>query len=166
MFDSFVSIAKSPINMVIGFVNSMISALVKGLNSLINMLNKIQIPEDIPVIGGLGIDIPNIQDVPKIPYLATGAVIPANKEFLAVLGDQKHGTNVEAPLDIIKQATEESLLNVLPKVGMSGRNASGTPVNITIQVVLDRNVVGRAMVDWGKIQQMATGSNPYGLGTT
>lgn len=102
-----------------------------------------------------------------IPRLATGAVIPANKEFLAVLGDQKHGTNVEAPLDTIRQASEEAVLNVLSKLGvMSGGNRGGTPVNLTLQVALDGQVLGQKMIDWGKLQQMATGSNPYGLETT
>lgn len=47
-----------------------------------------------------------------IPQLAHGAVIPPNKEFLAVLGDQKSGTNIETPLatmvDAFKQAMSES----------------------------------------------------------
>lgn len=38
----------------------------------------------------------------QIPMLATGAVIPPNRQFLAVLGDQKHGTNIEAPLSTIE----------------------------------------------------------------
>lgn len=101
-----------------------------------------------------------------IPKLATGAVIPANKEFLAVLGDQKHGTNVEAPLDTIKQAQRETLLEVLSSLGINGGNAGGTPVNLTLQVTLDGKVLGQKMVDWGKLQQMATGINPYNLGTT
>lgn len=46
------------------------------------------------------------------PALARGAVIPPNKEFLAVLGDQKSGTNIETPLatmvDAFKQAMAES----------------------------------------------------------
>ena len=46
---------------------------------------------------------------PQIPYLAQGAVLPANRPFLAVVGDQKHGTNIEAPLDTIKQALAEVL---------------------------------------------------------
>lgn len=46
---------------------------------------------------------------PEIPHLAKGAVIPPNKKFMAVLGDQKHGTNVEAPLETIKQALREEL---------------------------------------------------------
>lgn len=44
--------------------------------------------------------------------LAKGAVIPAGKPFLAMLGDQKSGTNVEAPLDTIKQALAEVLAEV------------------------------------------------------
>ena len=40
----------------------------------------------------------------EIPMLARGAVIPPNQKFLAVLGDQRHGTNVEAPLATIQEA--------------------------------------------------------------
>lgn len=47
-----------------------------------------------------------------IPYLASGAVIPPNAPFMAVLGDQKHGTNIEAPLDTIKEAVEEVIADV------------------------------------------------------
>lgn len=50
---------------------------------------------------------------PKIPYLARGAVIPPNREFLAVLGDQSHGTNVEAPLETIEQAVANVMGNLL-----------------------------------------------------
>lgn len=46
-------------------------------------------------------------NIPHIPYLAQGAVLPANKPFLAMVGDQKNGTNVEAPLETIKQALTE-----------------------------------------------------------
>lgn len=43
----------------------------------------------------------------QVPALAQGAVIPANREFLAVLGDQKRGTNIEAPSDLIRQIFRE-----------------------------------------------------------
>ena len=43
-------------------------------------------------------------NIPKIPLLAEGAVIPPNREFMAVLGDQRHGTNIEAPLSTIQEA--------------------------------------------------------------
>lgn len=48
----------------------------------------------------------------RVPALAQGAVIPPNKQFLAMLGDQKHGTNVEAPLDTIKQALIEAMQSI------------------------------------------------------
>lgn len=46
----------------------------------------------------------------NIPALARGAVIPANKSFLAVLGDQKQGTNIEAPAQLIKQMAMEAII--------------------------------------------------------
>lgn len=42
--------------------------------------------------------------IPHIPYLAKGAVIPPNAPFMAMLGDQRHGTNIEAPLSTIEEA--------------------------------------------------------------
>ena len=47
--------------------------------------------------------IPDISNF-NIPALAQGAVIPPNREFMAILGDQKSGTNIEAPLDTIVEA--------------------------------------------------------------
>jgi hypothetical protein len=44
---------------------------------------------------------------PPVPQLAKGAVLPANKPFLAMVGDQTNGTNIEAPLETIKQALSE-----------------------------------------------------------
>lgn len=50
-----------------------------------------------------------LANIPSIPRLAQGAVLPANKPFLAMVGEQRHGTNVEAPLGTIKQALAEVL---------------------------------------------------------
>ncbi|MEE0800309.1 MAG: hypothetical protein U0L91_03405, partial [Gemmiger sp.] len=101
---------KSCINGIIGFVNRMIQAVVNALNSLIRAVDSLSfdVPDWVPGIGGssFGFDIATIT-APQIPYLAQGAVIPANREFLAVLGDQTHGTNVEAPLATIQQAVAE-----------------------------------------------------------
>ena len=101
-----------------------------------------------------------------IPRLATGAVIPANREFLAVLGDQKHGTNVEAPLDTIKQATEESVLNVLSKLGISGNIGNGNPETLIVKLIADSKELTDLVIKNGKVQQMSSGSNPFLLGTT
>lgn len=52
----------------------------------------------------------------SVPYLAKGAVIPPRSPFAAVLGDQKSGVNVEAPLDTIKQAVAD----VISKIDIGG----------------------------------------------
>jgi len=60
----------------------------------------------------------------SVPKLATGAVIPPNHEFLAILGDQKSGTNVEAPLSTI----EDAVRNVLSEMQLNlNLNVQGDP---------------------------------------
>jgi hypothetical protein len=100
----------SGINGIIGMFEEMINWIIDGLNTL-----EIEIPEWVPGFGGetFGVNLSRVKfDRVKIPKLAKGAVIPPNKEFLAVLGDQKHGTNIEAPLDTIKQAFRDELQNM------------------------------------------------------
>lgn len=100
----------------------------------------------------------------EIPKLATGAVLPANREFLALVGDQKHGTNVEAPLDTIRQASEEAVLNVLSRLGITGGMGSNSQT-IVAKLHLDGKQITEAVVREGEIQQMATGNNIFALGT-
>lgn len=97
-------------NGTIGYINAMVKAAVDGLNVVIDALNAIGTIElpNWSVLGDLagesfGINIPRLT-APKIPYLAKGAVIPPNAPFAAILGDQKHGTNIEAPLSTIQEA--------------------------------------------------------------
>lgn len=97
----------------------------------------------------------------EIPRLATGAVIPANKEFLAVLGDQKHGTNIEAPLDTIKQAQKESLLEVLSELGLTGNKGNGKGNIYSVKAEANRKVLFELMIEEGKLQQMSSGRNPF-----
>ncbi len=100
----------------------------------------------------------------EIPKLATGAVLPANREFLALVGDQKHGTNVEAPLDTIRQASEEAVLNVLSKLGITGGLGNNSQTMVA-KLYLDGHQVTEAVIKDGMVQQMATGNNPFLLGT-
>jgi hypothetical protein len=69
----------------------------------------------------------------EIPALASGAVIPPNRKFLAVLGDQKSGTNVEAPLSTIKQAVMEAM-------------AQGSREPINVNLVVDGKTLARVVV--------------------
>jgi hypothetical protein len=108
-FDDIKAGFKGMVNSVIGFLNKLIDGLCTGINTAIKAINKLKvtIPDWVPGIGGkkFGFDLKTIT-APKIPYLAKGAVIPPNAPFLAMLGDQKHGTNIEAPLSTIEEAVE------------------------------------------------------------
>lgn len=108
-FDKIKAGFKGMVNSVIGFLNKLIDGLCAGINTAIKAINKLKItvPDWVPGIGGkkFGFDLKTIT-APKIPYLAKGAVIPPNAPFLAMLGDQKHGTNIEAPLATIEAAVE------------------------------------------------------------
>lgn len=75
----------------------------------------------------------NVPVYNDIPQLASGAVIPPNRKFLAVLGDQKSGTNVEAPLSTIKQAVMEAL-------------AQGDREPINVNLVVDGKTLARVVV--------------------
>ena len=99
-------------NGIIGLLEGAVNIIIKGVNWLISQLNKIhfEIPDWVPGIGGnsFGINIPPVNEI-EIPRLARGAVIPPNREFLAVLGDQKQGTNIETPLPTMVQAFKQAL---------------------------------------------------------
>ena len=101
------STAKGVVNAIIWVINQLIAAIYNGVTAVVNGLGNI-----VSKVGNMlgkdwGFNIPT--QAPKIPYLAKGAVIPPNAPFMAVLGDQRHGTNIEAPLDTIKQALAEVL---------------------------------------------------------
>lgn len=109
-FDFIAHAFKTYVNGWIFIVENFINFFIKAINLLIKGLNKISfdIPDWVPSIGGKTFGF-NIREVPKvsIPRLATGAVIPPNAEFAAILGDQKHGRNLEAPEGLIRQIVKE-----------------------------------------------------------
>ena len=106
-WDSIVSFLKSAVNGVITLLNNMVSRLVSALNAVVYQANKMSftVPSWVPLLGGkrFGVNLPYAY-ASSIPYLAKGAVLPANQPFLAMVGDQRHGTNVEAPLATIQEA--------------------------------------------------------------
>lgn len=101
IWDGLIAIAKAPINAIIGLINGAIDAI----NWIIDGINSISF--DMPDwLGGAHIGF-SIGKIGKIPYLAQGAVIPPNREFLAVLGDQRRGNNIEAPEGLLRQLIRE-----------------------------------------------------------
>lgn len=149
-----IALFEGAVNIIIDLINGMINGVVTGINVVINALNSISfdIPDWVPLVGGkhFGVNLSPLTapQIPKlsIPRLATGAVIPPNREFLAVLGDQSQGTNIEAPLETIKQAFREALAE-------SG--GSGRQMNVVLQV--GRRELARTVVELSREEQQRVG---------
>ena len=131
-------------------MNGLISGIERGINWVLggvsDMVNGITgILNKIP---GVNIGRVNWGNV-HIPRLAKGAVIPANREFLAVLGDQKRGTNIEAPADLIRQIVREEV----------GQASGSTHVTIVLDSV-DGKKLFDAIVKENNSVIRATGASP------
>ncbi|MEG2930975.1 MAG: hypothetical protein RR825_04245, partial [Ruthenibacterium sp.] len=110
IWTNIVGLLKGAVNSIIDVVNAMTRGVASALNGVIRGLNSIHvtIPAWVPAYGGqsFGVNLPSVS-APQIPHLARGAVIPPNAEFLALLGDQKSGRNLEAPEDLLRQIVRE-----------------------------------------------------------
>lgn len=153
IFEGIVNTVKNVINGAIEIVNNAIGTIngaIAGIESAISFG-----PWDIPMPFGGSVTIGFQATFPRvgtIPYLASGAVIPPNKEFMAVLGDQKHGTNIEAPLETIKQAVRD----------VNGE--SGIGGGLRIPIYINGRQVFEAVLDEAQLKRMRSGNNPFMLG--
>jgi phage-related protein len=114
-------------------IESFINFIISGFNKLISLLNTLQIkaPQWITNMTGItsfGFHLTPLDNV-AIPRLAQGAVIPPNRRFVAVLGDQTGGTNIETPLNTMVEAFRTALSQM-------GGAASGN-LTVTVPVYLD-----------------------------
>lgn len=161
VWESIVNVIKRPINGILGFVESLANGVVNAINTVIRALNGLSfdIPDWIPGIGGnkFGFNIPELSQV-SIPRLATGTVVPPNREFMAVLGDNKREPEVVSPLSTMKQA----VLEAIAEAGGIGEKE----ITIKVPVYIDGKQVYESTVKYGKTQQMSTGKNPFMLGIT
>ena len=89
--------------------------------------------------------------VPTVPYLAKGAVIPPRSEFLAVLGDQKQGNNIETP---------EALLRKIVREESGGQQSSG---NYRFTAQINRRTVFDEIIEEAKLRRDTSGRNPFEL---
>lgn len=146
-FDFIKKAFKGYVNGWITMVESFINFFIKGINVLVRGINKLSfnVPDWVPGIGGnkLGFNIPQVPQV-QIPRLAQGAVIPPNQQFAAILGDQTHGRNLEAPEGLIRQIVREETGNVYNDVLRAINNSNlGKKATIMGDVIMDGQKVGR-----------------------
>lgn len=95
--NSIASVFKSIINGVLKIIEDLLNSPARTINRLIGVINKVP-----------GINLGTLPTF-KLPRLATGAVIPPRSEFMAILGDQKRGVNIETPLDTMVEAFNKAL---------------------------------------------------------
>lgn len=157
-WNGVLDILKGIWNLIVGTVEGAINFIIDGVNLLISALNKIQfnMPEWVPLIGGksFGINITPVSRV-ALPRLASGAVIPPNREFMAVLGDQKSGTNIETPLATMVQAFKQAMNET---GGAGGRQ-------MTVILQLDRRELGRAIYQLNNEETQRVGVRLAGVKT-
>lgn len=131
IFDGLVALFKAPINLIID-----------GLNAFIKGLNKIKIPNWVPVVGGKGFHINTI------PKLAQGGYAKANNPQLAIIGDNKREGEIVSPESKIYEQT----LKAIKDSGTNGKQE----IEITIyhkyedgKTIIQK--INQAQIDAGKL---------------
>lgn len=140
----------SVFNGVIGIVNGAIGTINSAISTVESAFSfgpwKVPTPSGSKTIG-FSAKFPR---VPTVPYLAKGAVIPPRSEFLAVLGDQKQGNNIETP---------EALLRKIVREETAGRQAGGGSYRFTAQI--NRRTLFDEMMKEAQMRRDTSGRNPF-----
>ena len=139
------------LNNVVGKVNSTIGNInssLSGIERAFSFSYDVTGPTGNRRWGYYNMSLPRVN---TIPYLAKGAVIPPRSEFLAVLGDQKQGNNIEAPEALLRKIVREEY----------GGQQSGGNVRFTAQI--NRRTVFDEIIEEAKLRRDTSGRNPFEL---
>lgn len=131
------------VNAIIRGMNTIIAVPFNKINSMLNTIRNAHFLGISPFQNMWGV---NPLPVPQIPMLARGAVIPANRQFLAVLGDQRNGNNLEAPESLLRQIVREE--------------AGGAGTRYEFIARLDRRTLFDEVITEAKLRKGQTGKNP------
>lgn len=131
------------VNAIIRGMNTIIAVPFNRINSMLNTIRNAHFLGISPFQNLWGV---NPLPVPQIPMLAHGAVIPANRQFLAVLGDQRNGNNLEAPESLLRQIVREEA------------GSAGSRYEFIAR--LDRRTLFDEVITEAKLRKGQTGKNP------
>ena len=134
---------RTVVNAIIRGMNTIIAVPFNKINSMLNTIRNASFLGISPFQNLWGV---NPLPVPQIPMLARGAVIPANRQFLAVLGDQRNGNNLEAPESLLRQIVREE--------------AGGAGSRYEFIARLDRRTLFDEVITEAKLRKGQTGKNP------
>ena len=150
VFEGIKDTIKNTLNSVIGVINDAIGTVNSAIGGIESALSfgpwKVPTPFGSKTIGFRA----TFPRVPTVPYLAKGAVIPPRSEFLAVLGDQKQGNNIETP---------EALLRKIVREETAGRQSGGGNYRFTAQI--NRRTLFDEMMKEAQMRRDTSGRNPF-----
>ena len=150
VFEGIKNTIKNTLNSVIEIVNRAIGTVNSAIGGIESAFSfgpwKIPTPFGSKTIGFKA----SFPRVPTVPYLAKGAVIPPRSEFLAVLGDQKQGKNIETP---------EALLRKIVREETARRQAGGGNYRFTAQI--NRRTLFDEMMKEAQMRRDTSGRNPF-----
>jgi hypothetical protein len=135
---------RTVVNAIIRGMNTIIAVPFNRINFMLNMIRNASFLGISPFQNLWGV---NPLPVPQIPMLARGAVIPANRQFLAVLGDQRNGNNLEAPESLLRQIVREEA-------------GGGAGSRYEFIARLDRRTLFDEVITEAKLRKGQTGKNP------
>lgn len=134
---------RAVVNAIIRGMNTIIAVPFNKINSMLNTIRNAHFLGISPFQNMWGV---NPLPVPQIPMLARGAIIPANRQFLAVLGDQRNGNNLEAPESLLRQIVREEA------------GSAGSRYEFIAR--LDRRTLFDEVITEAKLRKGQTGKNP------
>lgn len=150
VFEGIKDTIKNTLNSVIEIVNGAIGTVNSTIGGIESAFSfgpwKVPTPFGSKTIGFSA----HFPRVPTVPYLAKGAVIPPRSEFLAVLGDQKQGNNIETP---------EALLRKIVREETAGRQSGGGNYRFTAQI--NRRTLFDEMMKEAQMRRDTSGRNPF-----
>lgn len=123
IWDAFVGLVKTPVNLIIGILNGLITAAefcVNAIGSALNSIN-VDVPDwvtDLTGLTSIGFNLPTWHAT-KIPYLAQGAYVKANTPQLAMIGDNLHQGELVAPEDKLQAMVNAAVATVAGTGGIS-----------------------------------------------
>lgn len=117
IWDAMYGSVKFVINLIIDALNTLWGAIYSVVSGIVNGVGKIA--KAFGKLIGKDWEFSMPAKPPYIPKLAQGAVLPANKPFLAQLGDQTNGRNLEAPESLLREIYSEQnqpMINILTQM--------------------------------------------------
>lgn len=146
IWDAFVGLVKTPVNLIIGILNGLITAAefcVNAIGSALNSIN-VDVPDwvtDLTGLTSIGFNLPTWHAA-KIPYLAQGAYVKANTPQLAMIGDNLHQGELVSPEDKLQAMVNTAVATVAGSGGVSRAELESIVNNAVMRIVAGLSQMG------------------------